>query len=315
MPPVVPGRLVQGHVYPQFLPDGRHLLYLARAVPSRKGIYMASIDSTGTTFSGGAVPRGARYAAPDISWSCRRAASWRAPLRSEHAATAIEAVAGGPTGWPSLRPMAVSRTTLADGGVLVYRANGLLASSQPVLVNITGKTVATVGRPGDYQTAGVSPDGLKVAVEKASGPPHEHWRPVAHRPPPRIDLPTLHVRRDARQHRDLVARQQEHRLYRSSPTALAICISKSWRRVRWGAVRVRARQNPDRLVVQRPAHSIFTKDYAQGATSGFCRCPRRPPPGRRFCISEADETGGQFTPDGHWVAYVSRTKPAGPPEV
>ena len=34
-----------GHVAPQFLPDGRHFVYLVRAPRPRKGIYVGSIDS------------------------------------------------------------------------------------------------------------------------------------------------------------------------------------------------------------------------------------------------------------------------------
>ena len=153
-----------GHVYPQFLPDGRHLLYLARAVPSRKGIYITLIDSTGTTFVVAAREK-ARYAAPGhlmVLQEGRLMARTFDPntlqLLSEPVPVADSVAFIATDGRASY--------DVADTGVLVYRANGLLASSQPVWVDVTGKTVATVGEPGDYQTASVSPDGSKVAVEK-----------------------------------------------------------------------------------------------------------------------------------------------------
>ena len=39
-----------GHIFPQFLPDGRHFLYLVRAALPRKGVYVGSIDSTDERF-------------------------------------------------------------------------------------------------------------------------------------------------------------------------------------------------------------------------------------------------------------------------
>ena len=52
-----------GHVYPQFLPDGRRFLFLNRAMQARKGIYVASIDSPDVTFIMPAREK-AKYAAP-----------------------------------------------------------------------------------------------------------------------------------------------------------------------------------------------------------------------------------------------------------
>jgi len=153
-----------GHVYPQFLPDDRHFLYLDRAVPARKGIYVGSLD--------GAEPRRvleasekARFALPDRLLYLRdgRLMSQGFDPRTFHRFGDPVAVADS-VGFIATDGRAsydVSATR-----VLVFRANGLLAASQPVMVDRAGHVVETVGEPGDYQTASISPDGSMIAVEK-----------------------------------------------------------------------------------------------------------------------------------------------------
>ncbi len=153
-----------GHVYPQFLSDGRHFLYLDRAVPARKGIYVGSLD--------GAEPRRvleasekARFAPPDRLLYLRdgRLMSQGFDPRSLQRFGDPVAVAD------SLGYIATDGRAsyeVSASGVLVFRANGLLAASQPVMVDRAGRILEAVGEPGDYQTASVSRDGSTLAVEK-----------------------------------------------------------------------------------------------------------------------------------------------------
>ena len=153
-----------GHVYPQFLPDGRHFLYLERAVPPSKAIYVGSLDDTRRTRVVEAREK-ARFAGPDRLLFLRdgRLMSQRFDLRTFQ-------VSGDPV------PVADSVAFIAtdgrasydasDDGILVYRASGLLAAGQPIVVDRAGRTLQTVGEPGDYQSASFSPDGAKIATEK-----------------------------------------------------------------------------------------------------------------------------------------------------
>ena len=145
-----------GHVYPQFLPDDRHFVYLDRAVPARKGIYVGSLD--------GAEPRRvleasekARFAPPDRLLYLRdgRLMSQGFDPRTFHRFGDPVAVADS-VGFIATDGRAsydVSAT-----GVLVFRANGLLAASQPVMVDRAGRSSkpwasrATIRRPASRLT-------------------------------------------------------------------------------------------------------------------------------------------------------------------
>ena len=158
------GRDEYGHVYPQFLPDGRHFIYLARGKPGRKGIYVAALDDRRATRLLDAHEK-SRFAAPDRLLFLRDGR-----LLSQRFDPASLAL--------SDEPMLVAESVgfiatdgrasydVSNTGVLIYRASGLLAASQPIVVDHTGRTITNVGEPGDYQTASFSPDGSTVAAEK-----------------------------------------------------------------------------------------------------------------------------------------------------
>ena len=153
-----------GHVYPQFLPDGRHFLYLDRALPERKGIYIGSLDDTSRTRIIEARER-ARFALPDRLLFLREGR-----LMSQRLDPRTFQISGDPVAVAdSVAFIATDGRAsydVSDDGVLVYRANGLLAASQPVVVDRAGRTIETVGEPGDYQTARFSPDGSTIATER-----------------------------------------------------------------------------------------------------------------------------------------------------
>ena len=150
-----------GHVYPQFLPDGRHFLYLVRATPSRKGIYVGLLGSPDSKRIVEAREK-ARYAPPGYLLFLRDGRLMAQAFDASRLELSGDAV-------PVAESVAFISTDgrasydVSDSGALVYRANGLLAASQPVWVDRSGKTIENVGEPGDYQTASLSPDRSRMA--------------------------------------------------------------------------------------------------------------------------------------------------------
>ena len=153
----------RGHVRPQFLPDGRHFLYLVRATSPRGGIYVGSIDSPETKHILTTHER-ALYAPPGHLLFLRdgrlmaQAFDAQTQRLSGEPVTVAESVA-----FSSVDGRAAY--DVSDTGTLVYRSSGILATTQPIWVDRFGKTVATVGLPDDYQDASLSPDRSRLAVE------------------------------------------------------------------------------------------------------------------------------------------------------
>jgi Tol biopolymer transport system component/tRNA A-37 threonylcarbamoyl transferase component Bud32 len=154
-----------GHVFPWFLPDGRHFLYLVRAPQPRKGIYVGSLDSLEEKRVRPAREK-AIYAPPGYLLFLDEGR-----LLAQKFDTDSLEVSG------DVIPIADSVAYVnTDGRVsidvspnrtLAYRVSGIRTASQPVWVDRTGKTIGPVGEPGDYTSGAptLSHDGKRLAVE------------------------------------------------------------------------------------------------------------------------------------------------------
>ena len=124
----------QGHSWPAFLPDGRHVAYLVTARErTRAGIWLTSLDNPAT--------------------KTRLADSDAQPVIGR------SMLAGVPTGRAALGP--VFATAAAD--VLIYRAPG---SSLRELrwVSPSGETLGRAGEPAESWDLRIAPDGRRVVV-------------------------------------------------------------------------------------------------------------------------------------------------------
>ena len=286
-----------GHVYPQFLPDGRRFIYLARAVPARKGIYIASIDSPNVTFIMNAREKARHAASGHLMFleEGRLMAQSFDPetLRLGSAVAVVESVA-------FISTDGRASFDVSDTGVLVYRANGLLAASQPVWVDATGKTVATVGEPGDYQTASVSPDGSMMVVEKhdlrtSSG---DLWL---------IDLKagaTSRLTFDGMHNtRAVWAPDGKRIVFTGRPNGIRNLHLKS---IGTESEESLLRPGPDRLPTDWSSDGsriLYEEGFATARDLLVMEMPeRRSVP---FLNSPFDERSAKFSPDGRWVAYLS----------
>ena len=160
-------RQERGHLFPHFLPDGRHFLYLA--VSGRReniGVYAGSLDSKDTKRLLD-VQSEARYAAPGYLLFVRDGTL----LAQSFDASRLE-LSGDP--FPIAEQVVADAVfgdamfSVSENGVLAYRGGAVSADTQLMWFDRTGKQLGAVGPPGEYLDPELSPDGKRVAFERKS---------------------------------------------------------------------------------------------------------------------------------------------------
>jgi Tol biopolymer transport system component len=153
------------HLWPYFLPDGRHFLFLARnAQPENSAIYVGALDSKETTRLLQAHSSMA-YASPGYVLFVREntlMAQGFAPdtlqLKGDAFPIAEETVRNPIQG----RAM----FSVSENGVLVFRS-GAINSNQLIWFDRSGKQLSVLTPPGGYYTApSLSPDEKKIAISR-----------------------------------------------------------------------------------------------------------------------------------------------------
>ena len=162
------------HLWPQFLPDGKHFLYLRVSSDAAKsGIYSGSLDANPEQQSMQrilATDRQAYYAAAPGGGGhlifLRGATLMAQPFDPDKMTLSGEPIAIA-DGIDSFTNSLHGLFSVSDTGTLVYRAG---TGSQTVLtwLDQQGNPAGTLGDPGDYANPAISPDGTRVAV--AMGP-------------------------------------------------------------------------------------------------------------------------------------------------
>lgn len=165
-----PSRAEDRHLWPQFLPDGKHFLFYSSSKdPQNNTTYAATLDGGESKLlvSGDS---NAMYAPPGYLLFVREgtlmaqrfdAGSLRltgdpAPL-AEHASSNLSVGRGN--------------FTVSENGILTYAAgSGSAGASRILWFDRSGKQTAETGEPGAYFSPRISPDGRKLAVAiEASG--------------------------------------------------------------------------------------------------------------------------------------------------
>jgi Tol biopolymer transport system component len=161
------------HTWPTFLPDGKHFLYFRSGPLEVEGIYAGSLDAKPDEQSRERIlasPVTAIYANGYLffqrqstllaqGFNVRRLKLQDAPI------PVAEAVR---TTWYATGIFSVS-----PGGVLAYRAQAQVESSQLTWINRQGKTLSTFGPPGTDSSISLSPDGRRGVVR--DGVPGDLW--------------------------------------------------------------------------------------------------------------------------------------------
>jgi eukaryotic-like serine/threonine-protein kinase len=174
-----PTRQEIGHVFTQFLPDGRHFIYLAASdKPENSGTFLGSLDSPeikrihdgkANTF----------YAQPGYLLFIRGTSTdpvgpgsgalmaQRFDIRRAELSGDPVVVADSVATFVSSDPVLFGYFSVSQNGVLTYSHRGAgAAGTQLVWFDRSGKRLGTVGEPADYSNPAISPDQKMVAVGK-----------------------------------------------------------------------------------------------------------------------------------------------------
>jgi serine/threonine protein kinase/Tol biopolymer transport system component len=143
-----------GHVFPQFLPDGRHLLFSEWG--TEQGVYLASLDSAETRrlIAGDTI---ATYAPPGYLLFTRQGTLF---------ARRFDAKRGQLTGDPVSVAGDVVGLSASETGMLACRMAGGANRHRLAWFDRAGKEVGTLGAPdpNNLLNPELSPDGRRVAV-------------------------------------------------------------------------------------------------------------------------------------------------------
>ncbi len=166
----------QGHAFPSFLPDGRHVLYYAsagseelRACMSPRSIRekrSGLLDAS----SGGLYAASAGYLlfVRDGTLLAQSFDAKRLTLSGEPLPVAERVES---TVFPGVMAFSVS-----DTGVLAYGlGSGAVAGLQMVWVDRQGKAVETVGAEENYRGIDLAPDGKRIAAHRHDGQGGDVW--------------------------------------------------------------------------------------------------------------------------------------------
>lgn len=300
------GRGESAHVGPQFLPDGRHFVFVVIGGEAA-GSYVASLDSAERTrISAEAVALG--FSAPDLLFFMRESAPMIGVTPARDRTLMVQRIdlerftlLGQPIrvadGVDRLGPSAAY--AVSETGTLVYW-QGSLVITQPTWFHRSGTTAGTLGPAAAYVNLALSPDGEQAAADRFDRTPgiwllhrarstatrttfggiYEStpvWSPdgdafvfAAARDTP----PNLYVKR-------LGATGEEERLFRNSFQMFPL----SW-------------SHDGRFIAYVTIHPKTGADIWLFPTTGN----RTPAP---FLQTEFGERHARISPDGRWMAYSS----------
>jgi Tol biopolymer transport system component len=287
-----PTRAETIHNSAQFLPDGRHFLFLARSSkPEFEGVvYAGSLDSPEVVRVLAADSQ-AVYAPPGFlvfvrgtTLVAQRFDARRLRLEGEPMAIAE----------PVERNLAGFRAafSLSSAGVLAFRP---VRETELTWFDRHGAGVGVLGPPGHYRNPALSPDGTLVAVERAS--------PEANM----SDLWTIDARGVTTR---LTFDRSQMPLWSPDGTHIVsrTAHALTWRARTGGDVRdLMPRLDPFLSPLGwTPDGRLLYEDFSFGAREDVW-AQSLPPGGKAEAVlhSPFADTQAQISPDGRWIAYVS----------
>jgi serine/threonine protein kinase len=286
--------------FPQFLPDGRHFLYLVtRASAEENGIYFRSLDGK----------ENRRLVSDESGFFF---ASGRLLFIRENTLLAqrVDPGSGQPAGDPVPIAAGVSLTTnlayapvtASDNGILVYESGGSLSQSEMTLFDRTGKTLASQTGNGGQPT--ISADEKFVAFMRLSVSGSDLWSwdlargavQLLHKDPAFAQSPLWSPKGDHivfQSNRgggvpnfyviNVNGTDQEEGFFLSDSRKTPTQWSRDGRFIVYSETNLKTRED------------ISVVPYANGKAG-------TPIP---FLHSEFNESYGQLSPDSRWMAYTS----------
>jgi Tol biopolymer transport system component len=302
------------HLWPQFLPDGRHYLYVVGGRDD-SGLYVGSLDSKNRTLLLDAERLGyengkVEYAAPGYLLYVRDRALVAQPFDSTRLTLAgdVFQVADGVL----KEGPGSSAFSASANGVLTFWGGAVPPNSQLTWMRRDGTSAGTVGPAAAYLELSLAPDDGTLAVSRFES--NERVLPVA--------LWLIDIRRSG-------ATKFTFGIGSMAPTWSRDGAHVAFTSPRGGppSLYQKASDNagPDELLLKSPVSSRPTDWSAADSTlvyQSFDRVTKwdlwlMPPTGARtptlFLRTPFNETSGRISPDGRWMAYVSDE--SGAPEV
>ena len=304
------------HRYPSFLPDGEHFLYLARQISESKphDVYVGSLNSTTRT----KVLEGtsdAKYVAPGyllfLSKSTVYAQHFDAQtlrVTGEAAPLATNVARNFGNLWSGM--------DVSSAGQLVYRSNGGAPDTELITMDASGQIVTTLATENGVLSLRFSPDGRKLAVAQAniSGDVNSVWLyDLPHDLQSRLPLEPL----EPGFRLNLVwAPDGSQLVFASSSTGNYNLYLKS---VNGSSEEkpLHPSEDDERPQSWSPDGKYLVFDRRAPSRQGISEIQIYPFDGdhKPYSLLNAAYAnyGGQVSPDGHWIAFV--TSQTGRPEV
>jgi eukaryotic-like serine/threonine-protein kinase len=306
-----PSRQELVHVLPSFLPDGRHFLYMrASSTPENTGVYLGSLNTKPekqdsrrllATASGPVYVPSSDLESGQVLFLRRGTlmAQRFSPDRLEFSGEAVQIAAQVGSF------LDYGFFSASDNGVLVYRS-AVGENYQLKWLDRQGKLLGTVAEPGGYSSMALSPDGTRVAVSRTNPENTPNW-----------DVWLLDVERNT-----------STRLTYEQFRALFPVWSADGSSVIFGSVhgndkvdlyhKLASGAGDERLLLTSTAGNKYATSSSQDGRfllytaedpetkSDLWVLPlqgdRKPIP---FLRTRFNESSGQFSPDGRWIAYTS----------
>jgi Tol biopolymer transport system component len=159
-----PSKKEISHDYPNFFPDGRHFLYMARSDNAQYELYTGTLDSKERKLVPG-IKTSAKYSSTGHLIFGRNDMLMAQPFDVARMELSGEPVPIAEMSSPPRPFYSVS----TNGGVSYLPIAGT-SSSQLIWFDRNGKQLSIAGGPGEYQTPNLSADGRYVAFERGSPP-------------------------------------------------------------------------------------------------------------------------------------------------
>ena len=296
------------HRFPQFLPDGRRFLYLRISPdPDKMGVYVGSIDAGPQAQRQDrvlATNRQAYYApgavgGPGHLIFLRDGTLMAQPFDPDRLTLNGEAVsiAEGVESYPS---QSYGMFSVSDSGTLAYRSGGGEKLSI-TWFDQKGRLERALGDPGEYANPALSPDGSRIAVAQGKAGARDIW--------------IVDAARNTTQRFTFDPANDDNPVW--SPDGTTIAFASNRRGQAQLYLKSADGLGEERLMTDQPGvptswskdgrYLLFTVTSAKTLNDIWVLPEPRRADAKPFELiaTESNDEGGQFSPDGRWIAYVA----------
>ncbi|MGA9883919.1 MAG: protein kinase, partial [Candidatus Acidiferrales bacterium] len=295
------------HVFPIFLPDGRHFIYFRGSTNTENmGIYLGSLDIppgkqnlrrlVATSFGAEYVPSSSDPNMGQLLFLTSDGTLMAQPFDARRLKLTGESV-----------PVAQQVASLRDGGffsasangILVYRTGNSGAPTELTWFDRQGKILGRAGEPGDYLFSALSPDGSRAVVNRLGESPALWMVDFSRGTNTRFTFGSTEGRFP------MWSPDGKRVIFASNPSGIYDLYQKAANGAAGEELLLKSNENKAPTDVSRDGH-LLLYNSAEKAKDDLWVLPlqgdKKPFPFLRTGFSEGD---GHFSPDGHWIAYVS----------